>query len=217
MGKFIDLTGQRFGKLTVVRFVKFNRWNAAVYLCRCDCGCEKIILGASLRSGNTKSCGCLSTRKDGKNNFDRYHVLNPGDSRPRNRRLHSIWLGMRYRCNSTHSEVYKDYGGRGICVCSEWDDFYTFQEWALANGYSDGKSIDRIDNDGNYSPENCRWVDMKIQGSNRRNSRYFTFRGETLTISEWSRRTGIEWNTLNDRIKKGLPPEEIFKPTKSRR
>lgn len=213
MGKLIDLTGQRFGLLTVVKLVGFNKWNAAMYLCHCDCGREKVILGASLRSWNTRSCGCLSTRKDGANNFDAYHKLNPGDLRPRDKRIHSIWLGMRYRCNSKGSRVYKDYGGRGIKVCPQWDDFYEFQEWAISHGYSADKSIDRINNDGDYCPENCRWVTMKIQGQNRRNSRLYTYQGETLTISEWSRRTGICWNTIKDRIMRGLPPDEVFSPT----
>lgn len=185
-----------------------------MYLCHCDCGNDKVILGASLRSGNTRSCGCLSTRKDGRNNFDVYHKQHPGDLRPRDKRILSIWLGMRYRCNSKESKVYKDYGGRGIKICPQWDDFYEFQEWSLSHGYSAAKSIDRIDNDGDYSPENCRWATMKVQGQNRRNSRLYTYHGQTLTISEWSRRSGIGWNTLIDRIRRGLPPDEVFKPIK---
>ena len=214
MGKLINLTGQRYGLLTVVELVGFNKWNAAMYLCHCDCGNEKVILGASLRSGNTRSCGCLSTRKDGGNNFDAYHRQHPGDLRPRDKRICSIWLGMRYRCNSKGCKVYKDYGGRGIKICAQWDDFYVFQEWSLSHGYSADKSIDRIDNDGDYCPENCRWTDMKTQGNNRRNSRYYTYRGEIHTLAEWARKTGIPWWVLDDRIKKGKPPDEVFKPIK---
>lgn len=207
------MTGQRFGLLKVVRFEKFDKWGAAIFLCRCDCGKEKLILGASLRSGNTRSCGCLAGRKDGKNNFDEYHRKNPGDLRKRDKRLHNIWVGIRYRCLNTKSKVYKDYGGRGIKICKEWDDFFAFQEWSFLNGYSENLSIDRIDNNGDYSPENCRWVTMKVQGQNRRNSRLLTYHGETHTYSEWSEKTGVGWKTIEDRVRRNVPEEQLFAKT----
>lgn len=126
-------------------------------------------------------------------------------------RLHSIWRGMKQRCNNPNREAYKDYGGRGIAICDEWkDNFEAFYEWAMANGYSDDLEIDRRDNDGDYEPSNCQWVTRGIQANNRRTSAKLTLNGETHTIAEWTRITGLSKATIEGRLKRGWTIERTL-------
>ena len=149
MPKLNDLTGQRFGRLTVLERTELK------WLCKCDCGNKKIVAGGHLVSGDTKSCGCLRIK----------HGM-------RNTRLYSIWHGMKERCYNTKHKFYKHYGGRGIKVCEEWkNDFQTFADWALSHGYADNLTIDRIDVNGNYEPSNCQWATNAEQQRNKRNSK----------------------------------------------
>lgn len=116
-------------------------------------------------------------------------------------RLYAIWCGIKYRCYNKNHSRYEDYGGRGITVCDQWkNDFKSFYDWAMSNGYSDDLTIDRIDNDGNYEPSNCRWADDLTQANNSRHCHEIEFNGETHSISEWARITGISRTTLNSRI-----------------
>ena len=166
--KRIDLTGKRFGRLTVIKPLGLNPNNQLVWLCECDCGKVVCVAGLSLRNGDTKSCGCY--RKDA----SRIHQTKHGAYRGRTKRerLYNIYSDMRQRCLDQNSVPYKDYGGRGITICKEWLDSYAaFRSWALANGYSDDLTIDRIDNDGNYEPSNCRWADAFTQAHNKRKGR----------------------------------------------
>ena len=119
-------------------------------------------------------------------------------------RLYRIWLNMRNRCNNSRDHHYNRYGGRGIKICKEWDDFEKFENWAIDHGYNENLSLDRINNDDGYYPGNCRWVNATVQANNRRSSVYYTFNGETHTLAEWARIKGISYKNLTNRIYRGV-------------
>lgn len=168
MSALKDLTGQRFGRLVVVDRAGSNSKREAKWRCQCDCGRYSFVSSYNLRSGNTNSCGCLSAEKSA------LRITTHSMSRYR---LHGVWCGMKQRCLNPNHERYRQYGGRGITICDEWlHSFQAFYDWAMANGYDENAprgqcTIDRIDNDKGYSPDNCRWVDMKVQRHNRSDSR----------------------------------------------
>lgn len=166
MYKFTDITGKRFGRLVVIERAANTKKGSAKWLCLCDCGKETIVRTSSLNNGGTKSCGCLQ----------REHMTALGYARKKydsNSRLYHIWQSMKQRCLNSNHRRYNDYGGRGITVCEEWkNSFQVFYDWAMANGYKENLSIDRIDNDKGYSPDNCQWATMKEQRNNRRDSTF---------------------------------------------
>ena len=260
MGKFKDLTGQRFGKLMVVSraddYIKPNGNKIVQWRCVCDCGNEVVVRGEYLRSGNTKSCGCLTSENLVGMKFGRLTVMDRESPKSKkakglwvckcecgnvikvntsdlksgnttscgckrketlrqlrtkhgesNTRLYNVWSDMKKRCYNTKNVDYKNYGGRGITVCDEWMDFQNFYEWAIANGYDETAprgqcTIDRIDVDGCYEPENCRWVDRYIQMNNKRNNRILTYNGESHTLAEWCEIVNIPYKCLKSRLNK---------------
>lgn len=197
-----DLTGQRFGRLRVIEQTAERKNRRVVWKCVCDCGNECYIVSRSLISGATKSCGCFMQESRGKSRITHHKS---------NEKIYLTWQSMRKRCESPNNKNFTDYGGRGIKVCEEWrNDFQAFYDWAMANGYADNLTIDRIDVNGNYEPSNCRWVSRKIQSNNRRNNVYLTYKGETHTISEWGEIKNIKPSVLYQRKRKGWSVEKML-------
>jgi hypothetical protein len=204
MKKAIDLTGQRFGKLVVIKRADWikTKTNGANWLCRCDCGNEKIVASSYLFKGHTKSCGCYSFRW--KENIIRHNSQE-------HRKLFAVYRNIIKRCYDKNFKQYKDYGGRGIIMCDEWlKNFEKFYSWAINNGYRKELSIDRINNDGNYEPNNCRWATIKEQSFNKRNTIILEYNNEKHTAKEWSKIIGISYSALLNRVKKKMPLEKIF-------
>ena len=203
MGRLIDLTGQRFGRLTVIERVGTTNDGKATWSCKCDCENYCVVSGALLRNKHTRSCGCLEkeVKKAGTNKkHGKFYT-----------RLSSIWRDMKKRCYCPNAGNYKHYGARGITICDEWlHNFQAFWDWAMANGYQDDLSIDRIDNDKGYSPDNCRWATQKAQVNNRRSNHYITFAEKTLTITQWQEKQGITKGQYDSRIKRGWTIEEAL-------
>lgn len=196
MGAFVDLTGKRFGKLVVVGraddYISPKGYRSLNWSCVCDCGNETVVRGCNLRSGASLSCGCNRICNPNR----RTHGM-------KNSRIYSIWRSMKDRCFNENCVSYKNYGARGITVCDEWaNNFSAFYDWAIKAGYSECLSIDRIDNDGNYTPSNCRWATPEVQANNTRHNHMIEYNGKTLTLSQWSKLTGIKYSKIKERINK---------------
>lgn len=197
--KFVDLSGQKFNRLTVIEkaYVKNKR---TYWLCECECGNKTIVMGTNLTRFHTKSCGCLQKEK----HIGLIHGLS-------NHRLANIWCLIKKRCLNEKDKIYKYYGAKGITICNEWkNDFKVFYDWAINNGYEDNLSIDRIDVNGNYEPNNCRWVDKKTQTRNTTTNKYYTYKNETHCIGEWAEIYNIRRGTLWDRLNKGWSIERAL-------
>ncbi|POP31673.1 hypothetical protein C3B58_15365 [Lactonifactor longoviformis] len=193
--KVLDISGMRFGHLIAVERIHRNG-SRSYWKCICDCGNEKIILLQNLRNGDATSCGCQRIKS----------ITRHGGSHTK---LYVVWQGMVRRCYDSKSKNYVNYGARGIHVCDEWrGDFGIFQKWAVQNGYRDGLSIDRINNDGNYSPNNCRWTTDKVQMNNTRKTVYLEINGVRKPISFWADEYGISKATIRERVKRGWLVEE---------
>lgn len=198
--------GDRYGRLTVIKEVESIPWKRGrrrMVLCKCDCGTEKVFGLSNIRRGTTTSCGCYYKEVAIKLRGKYGEFVNT--------KLYGVWKTMKQRCYDSNKQHYECYGGRGIVVCDEWKtDFLAFYNWALNNGYKEGLTIDRINNDGNYEPSNCRWVSQKEQSKNRRTNVYLTFNGETHTISDWSELLGVNPQTLQNRKYLGWTDEQIL-------
>ena len=208
----VNLTGQRFGRLLVVdeaepqvyhtpkRKVVKRRWR-----CLCDCGQQCVVSMSNLRSGHTKSCGCLQDE------CRQAHIKKMTIHNEWKTRLFGIWTGIKNRTSNPNVESFGRYGGRGIAICDEWKESYdAFRRWAISHGYQDNLSIDRINPDGDYTPDNCRWVTVKEQANNRRSNRYITYNNPTLTLMQWSEVTGLHWSTIRGRLNRGWSVEDAL-------
>lgn len=189
MTKLQDLTGKRFGRLTVIERDLSRQKGGTRWTCKCDCGRVVSVFASNLVRGTSKSCGCYKRDNPSRTT----HGMS--DSR-----LYGIWTNMKTRCENPKSKFYKRYGGRGITVCEEWRHFDGFLKWANASGYNDEMTIERTDNDRGYSPDNCRWASMKEQENNRSNSKLFTMNGETKTLALWCDEYGQSYKTVYKRI-----------------
>lgn len=201
MSKLIDLTGKKFNRLTVISRAENSKHGKVRWKCKCECGNEVIVDASSLRKNSVHSCGCYRTER--LNEYSYTH----GKSKTR---LNNTWRCMKQRCLNPNNSAYKNYGGRGITVCNEWQEFQPFYDWAIANGYKDDLTIDRIDVNGNYEPSNCRWVDTKTQSNNTRRSHYITYKGETMTLTQWANKLNMNKGTLTKRLNSGWSIEEAF-------
>lgn len=197
----MDLTGQRFGRLVVLKFDHVDSRGQAYWICKCDCGNARVVRAGHLRNGATQSCGCMKREKTSISNST-HHMSDT--------RLYDIWQGIKARTERPTNPAYRNYGGRGIKLCEEWHDPYAFMEWANLNGYSEGLTIDRIDVNGNYEPSNCRWITRSEQCCNKRNTIRITLDGQTRTLVEWCNITGCSYMKAYKRYRKGKSPIEIF-------
>lgn len=200
MSIYKDITGKKFNYLTPIKPVYKDSIGHTHWLCKCDCGNEIIVDKAHITSGHTKSCGCFSIK---------VHSTHSSSKS----RLYKIWIGMRNRCK----RKVQNYGKKGIKVCPEWDrSFVAFQNWALNNGYADDLSIDRINNDGDYCPENCRWATYKEQNSHLNSYNtlfspiYIMYNGEKHTLREWAKIKNIKYKTILARYERGWSIERML-------
>lgn len=197
----IDLTGQKKGRLFVVRPVRKEGIERLFYECLCDCGNTKIVGAQNLRRGLTQSCGCLHKDRTREASFK--HGMSHTS-------IHNTWLSMIQRCTDPNCVAYKDYGGRGIKVCDEWKVFENFfRDVGLPP--QKGMTLDRYpNNDGNYEPSNVRWATKKEQANNRRSSHFVSFQNETLTIAQWEDRYGLRRGALYSRLQRGWTMERAL-------
>ena len=205
--KLHDLTGQKFGRLTAIGIDERADTKRTYWVCACDCGNFKTVRSDILLSGCTRSCGCMKREQDVVN-LDRTSHMMSGT------RLYGIWAGIKKRCLNINDIRYQDYGGRGIKVCDEWkNSFETFMKWALNSGYQEDLTIDRIDNDGDYEPNNCRWATMKDQSNNRRSNIKITIGNATKTMTEWCKIFDLDYKMVLARYNRNgfCTLDELFK------
>jgi hypothetical protein len=206
--KVEKLIGNKYNHLLVIELMAERAKNGArVWLCKCDCGKMTFCTTDQLKLNHKKSCGCL--QKEITKITNKLRSKYPNDT---GTRLYRIWKTMIARTIYPSQKGYKNYGGRGIRVCDEWlYDFNLFKNWAIENGYSQELSIDRINNDGNYEPNNCKWSSRKEQNNNQRTNVKLTYKGKTYNISQWSEIIGVKYNTLHKRYQRKYPIEKILK------
>lgn len=215
MKNFVDITGKKFGRLTVVKRVENDKYGTARWKCICKCGGETITSTGHLRSGHTKSCGCyakeVAYEKSLKNNkFYKHGLFKNKDYI----RISHILNTMKKRCYNENCDSYKYYGKKGVIICEDWLDkengLMNFYDWSMQNGYKEDLTIDRIDVNGNYEPSNCRWATYKEQANNKTNNHWITYNGETYTISQWAEKLKIKKSVLIDRLSRKWDVERAF-------
>lgn len=195
-----DFIGQRFERLTVIERDYSKKSKNSYYICKCDCGNITSASRSNLRNGSVKSCGCYNKDRTTKYGWSKT-------------RIGGIYRCMVRRCENPNDASYPDYGGRGIKVCKEWlEDPNSFRNWALENGYADNLTIDRIDVNGNYEPNNCRWADRITQSNNTRYNNHVIYEGVLYTVSELARVLGVSRNTIYRYFKteKDIKKDSLF-------
>lgn len=210
----INMIGYKTGLITVIERAGSKK-GQATWLCECTCGKRFIQYGSALRKEKVKSCGHLYNDKEERRKIAHNTIAKTkhGDCFAR---LYFVWLDMRARCNNPKDISYDNYGAKGVKVCEEWiHDYPSFKKWAMENGYNSKASrgectLDRIDNTKGYSPQNCRWVNMKIQSNNKSTTKFLTVNGETHSYSEWAEITGIPRSRIYQRVKYGWPAEDVL-------
>lgn len=195
----IEMIGKKFGRLTVLEECKErDKYKYKVYKCQCDCGNIIYVNSNKLKSGNTKSCGCLKADQLAKHKKCKT-------------RLYSIYNNMKNRCYNKKHRDYKYYGGRGIAICDEWlNDFQAFYDWAIDNDYKENLTIDRLDVNGDYEPSNCRWATPKQQANNQRSNTYLTYNGKTQTLAQWANELGMKYACLYSRYRRKWKAKDIL-------
>jgi hypothetical protein len=202
MGRYIDLTGEQFGRLRVLGREGMNKHRQLTWMCECECGNRKVVLGVCLRRGDVQSCGCLHKEVTASINKTHGKTRTP---------IYAIWRGMMQRCFDKNYHAYNRYGGRGVSVCERWQSFENF--YADMGERPDGMSLERLDNDGDYSPENVAWADAKSQANNRRSNVVLEYKGEKKTMQQWCDELGLNIGTVWSRIKvHGYSVEKALTP-----
>ena len=204
---FIDITGQRVGRLIVLKNVKMGR--NTKFLCRCDCGKEKVINSSSLRNKTTKSCGCLNSEIVTKRNWKHGEGINGNFTKE-----YRAWMHMKGRCYVKTDKAFRNYGKRGIKVCDKWKNSYKnfLQDMGRC---PDGYSLERINVNGDYTPENCEWIPMKDQSRNTRVNVRLTAFGETRILADWARQLGVSYGAIKYHLARNKKMEEIVTRFKS--
>lgn len=205
--KFIDLTGKKFNKLSVLKREINIKYKYPMWLCKCDCGNKKMVSSHNLLRNHTKSCGCLLKKNKG-------IIKHKHAKKGKVSRTYITWQSMNSRCNNPNNTIYKYYGKHGIKVCKRWSNKNPkgFQNFLEDMGERPkGQSIDRVNNDGNYNPKNCKWSTSKEQCRNRRSNHLITFKNKTLCLSEWAEEYNISYKTLKQRIKNKWPIKKALK------
>lgn len=197
--RFVDRTGQQYSRLTVVEFSDTDRHGNARWQCLCECGESVIVNGHSLASGHTKSCGCFNRAATSERSFRHGECNSPE---------YFVWRSMNQRCTNPKDRSWRNYGGRGIRVCERWSSFEAFIS-DMGRRPTAKHQIDRIDNDGDYCPENCQWVTCRENNSHRRISIRIVWRGQEMCLAEVSRLTGVHYDTMRHRFKRGWTAHEI--------
>jgi hypothetical protein len=199
--KALDLIGKKFNRLLVVK--KNGRKNQKVmWECVCDCGNTTFVSTFYLTHNKVRSCGCLHKEQL----IERNTTHNQ-----RHTNLYETWKKMKDRCRNINTKEYKNYGGRGVKVCDEWiNDFQSFYDWSYSNGYAEHLTIDRIDNNGNYCPENCRWISLKEQQRNKRTNKMISYKGQVRCLSEWCEILNLKYPTINGRLHRNWSIEKAF-------
>ena len=208
MGKIKDLTGQKFGRLTVIEMAP-KTTRKTYWVCKCDCGNDTTVRSDQLQSGSCKSCGCYKRESDAIN------VSKNHKHKMSNTKLYSVWQGMKERTNQKYD--HGNYSKNNIDMYEDWrNDFQNFYEWAINNEYKDGLSIDRINNKLGYYPDNCRWTDNKTQANNRETCIYITHQEKTQTLTQWCEELNLPYKTINARFKRNrnITPEKLFRPVR---